>query len=367
MTRQLAQQALTIDELRDEDFKAYLASDSEGSGEEEGEDDGRNKMRALLGLGGDDDEEGESAIPFGKSKSKAFEDGRKSRSEDKGREMQITFMPGLSEAAERKRSGVVVEAQEESTKDKYLRKQREKKERKRQQGRGEQEEEVPPLVEGNGKIGFDDPFFASDNDDDFDKALAAEQEGRSGKDKAAKKATSEVKKADADGSRRKTPAKEELLHEWSDAEGQGEGSDTGGHFSIKDILKAEQEEKGKKSRWAKKKEKKTKAKDQQREHQVQENFVIDVDDERFQGVFNDHRFALDPSHPSFIKTKSMDKLMDERRKRDKQQRYNKQPQKRSDGGAQSLNGRNELDDLVKSVKKRSAQGHEREPTKKHRM
>jgi hypothetical protein len=349
VTRQLAQQALTVDQLRDEDFKAYLASDSEGSEEEEDDDGGvRNKMRALLGLDGEGD--ADEGSTFGKSRSKAFEDGRKSRGEEGGREMQITFMPGLSEAAERKRSGVVTEAKEESTRDKYLRKQREKKERRRQQGKGDEEEEQVPVEEANGKIGFDDPFFASDNDDDFEKALAAEQEGKLSKATSVKKSKAELRKTAPSNAQRES-SREELQ---TLVESEGEGSDTGGHFSIKDILKAEQSENGKKSRWAKKKEKKTKAKDDEREHQVQENFAIDVEDERFQGVFNDHRFSLDPSHPSFIKTKNMEKLMDERRKRDKQQR-NKKPGKRSDADQQphKSNDDNDLDDLVKSVKKRS--------------
>lgn len=349
MTRQLAQQALTVDQLRDEDFKAYLASDSDDSDEEEGEEGIRNKMRALLGLDGGED--GEENVSFGKSRSKAFEDGRKSQKEDGGREMQITFMPGLSEAAERKRSGVVAESKEESTRDKYLRKQREKKERRRQQGKDDDEEDMP-AEEVNGKIGFDDPFFASDNDDDFEKALAAEQEGRSSKTATASKNKAGAKKAAPDNSRKGASAQD--LQEV--VESEGEASDTGGHFSIKDILKAEQAENGKKSRWAKKKEKKTKAKDDEREHQVQENFAIDVEDERFQGVFNDHRFSLDPSHPSFIKTKNMEKLMDERRKRDKQGR-NKKPGKRKGADQQRQKGGDNLDDLVRIVKKRSLAGN----------
>lgn len=351
VTRQLAQQALTVDQLRDEDYKAYLASDSEDSDEEEDEGGVRNKMRALLGLDGEGD--AEEGISFGKSKSKAFEDGRKSRGEEGAREMQITFMPGLSEAAERKRSGVVTEAKEESTRDKYLRKQREKKERRRQQGKDNEEDEAIPAKETNGKIGFDDPFFASDNDEDFERALFAEQEGRSKKDATAKKPKPEVRKTASINGRKESSAEE--LQALVDSE--GEGSDTGGHFSIKDILKAEQSETGKKSRWAKKKEKKTKAKDGEREHQVQENFTIDVEDERFQGVFNDHRFSLDPSHPSFIKTKNMGKLLDERRKRDKEQRNKKQGKRGNiEQQPRKSNGEDDLDDLVRSVKKRSMGG-----------
>ena len=352
ITRQFGQEPLTVDALRDEDFKAYLASDSEPSDDEEGEDDGRNKMRSLLGLDGEEDDEPKERR-FGKSKSKAFEDGRKSRADESegGRDMQITFMPGLSEATQRKKKGLAAEDKEESTLEKYMRKQREKKERKRAGGKGvvEEEEQEKSAPKGyDGKLDFNDPFFGSDNEVDFEEALAAEQEGQGQKDKSKKKQSTIVRNDEVDP--QDVISREELqLMVDSDSEGDNEA----GHFSMKDILKSEQEGKGKKSRWAKKKEKKSKGKDDGREHEVQQNFAINVQDERFQGVFDDHRFALDPSHPSFLKTKNMDKLMDERRKRDKKKR--KEP---SRGGSESevpvKESGSDLADLVKSVKKRSA-------------
>lgn len=318
-------------------------------------------MRSLLGLGlGGTNLEGSNARVFGKSNSSAFEDGRKARGrEDEegegGRDMQITFMPGLSEAAERKKKGLSSETAEETTLGKYMRKQREKKERKRASGRDvPQEDQQQDGVHADGPIGFDDPFFASDNDADFERALADEQGGRAAKGKGEDKARKRVE-----------IPKEEDGQEDMQLMVDSDSGDDAGHFAIKDVLKAEQEGKGKKSRWAKKKEKKGISEQGKREQQVQENFAIDVQDERFQGVFNDHRFALDPSHPSFLKTKSMEKLMDERRKREKQQRRGKSavsvPIRATNGGG----GETDLTDLVQSVKKRTA-GDRPGPSKKKR-
>lgn len=252
VTRQLAQEALSADQLRDDDFKAYLASASEVSDADveesdvEGEARGE-RMRALLGLRGEEDVSPNKE--FGKSNSLAFQDRRKAQ-EANGREegeMEITFLPGLSEAAARKKKGEM--PSEETTIEKYKRKQKEKRER-RKKGPEEQESEAPVEEQGRASMGFEDPFFASDNDVDFDKALAAEQTS-GGRDTVWK---ADEGKAQADAEARTEPRVDE---------GSDDDDDGVGHFSLKDIVKAEQAAQGgKKSRWAKKKEKKLAKKEQ---------------------------------------------------------------------------------------------------------
>lgn len=46
-----------------------------------------------------------------------------------------------------------------------------------------------------------------------------------------------------------------------------------------------------------------------------DNFEIDVSDERFNAIFNDSKYAIDPTSSKFKKTKSMEKLLKERNKR----------------------------------------------------
>ena len=83
------------------------------------------------------------------------------------------------------------------------------------------------------------------------------------------------------------------------------------HFDYKDIV--EQETKSKKRRMKRKKNEKT----------PEDNFEMDLQDERFSGIFNNPKYNVDPSHPGFKKTKSMASIIEEKQKRiiagDKQQ------------------------------------------------
>lgn len=312
-------------------------------------------------------------------------DGRKSRDGEDGDEgdMQITFMPGLSEAAARKQKGGKAKADgeddEETTLEKYMRKQREKKER-RKKGVDKDAIELDDGETQGGegeKMTFDDPFFQEDGDDeiDFDAALRAEQAKERNKDgpagKKAGKGGSALRNGDDEEERR---AREELqLMVDSDSEGEGATERSGrGHFSMADILKAEKEgAKDKKSRWAKKKAAKEARKrglgGEEDKRQTQDGFELNVQDPRFEGVFKDHRFALDPSHPSFIKTKNMDKLLEEKRKRQARKGGAAEegaPSQRSNGKGQGVG--DDLQDLVQSIKKRASPDSAPATTKKKR-
>jgi len=51
------------------------------------------------------------------------------------------------------------------------------------------------------------------------------------------------------------------------------------------------------------------------ENELQHDFTIDVKDQRFRALHEDHVFAIDPSNPHFKRTKSMSALLEERSKR----------------------------------------------------
>lgn len=325
---------LTKDQIRDEDFKAYLATDSEGSDEDDdlGPANGkpskpndkttRDRFRALMGLDG-------STAGNGKKTRSAFEDARPSDDEEasggEDGDMEITFMPGLSEAAARKAAGAKAPGQgeDETTLEKYLRKQREKKERRKAakaalEDGGDKAEEADAAVVSNGRtqagdLGFEDPFFASDGEDedvDLDAMLAKEQ-------------ANEAKTGSKAPSSRKT----ESTSAEPTPDDVGDESDGGrNHFSLQDVLKAERG--GKKlNRWEKKKLAKQAKRQQQqqrqesqsqspqKELQTQQGFEMNVADPRFSSaLMKDHEFALDPTHPSFTPTEGMKKLLDERRR-----------------------------------------------------
>ena len=58
----------------------------------------------------------------------------------------------------------------------------------------------------------------------------------------------------------------------------------------------------------------------------EDNFKMDFEDQRFSAIFNNPKYNVDPSHPSFKKTKSMASIIEEKQKRiiksDKEQKNN---------------------------------------------
>ena len=112
------------------------------------------------------------------------------------------------------------------------------------------------------------------------------------------------------------------------------------HFDYKDIV--EHETKSKKRRMKRKKNEKT----------PEDNFQMDLQDERFSGIFNNPKYNVDPSHPGFKKTKSMASIIEEKQKRiiagDKQQINESEVRPKSDKKQSSA-----LESLANSVKSKS--------------
>lgn len=79
-------------------------------------------------------------------------------------------------------------------------------------------------------------------------------------------------------------------------------NDDDNHFNMKDVIKAE-----------KKKNKKQKKKSQDLESQ--DNFEVDLKDDRFKEIFEDRDYNIDPTNTDFKKTQTMKKILDERSKR----------------------------------------------------
>ncbi|QLQ80742.1 hypothetical protein HG537_0E00950 [Torulaspora globosa] len=104
----VAKRAFTQKEIEDMDFKAYLASDSEGSEDELGVES-KDKLRSLVN--------GTSAFNFSK------QDAENDVDDDSEVDMEITFTPGLDE----KTDNAPKEDQEESTIDKIRRKEKERR------------------------------------------------------------------------------------------------------------------------------------------------------------------------------------------------------------------------------------------------
>ncbi|KAJ5214890.1 hypothetical protein N7468_010569 [Penicillium chermesinum] len=295
-------------EIEENDLKAYLGSDSS---ESEDEEDGgvevvdsttnegtstklskreaeRQRMRELLGL---------SAEPAASTKTKGPVG-----------EMEVTFTSGL--AGGHGKDGGVFENEpqiEESTIEKYVRKERERKKRRKEKQKGVQndgskndaettkigDDDKPATtetVEGEEDLGFNDPFF----DDPDGKATAAARRKEEKRKKRAERAAEE----EASAAQR---AELELLMVDDKKAGIK-------HFDMTEIEKAEKQ--------ARRKGKgKGKGKDKTKDVAVTDDFQMDVSDPRFARLFESHEYAIDPTNPRFKATSGMKALLDEGRKR----------------------------------------------------
>ncbi|EQL01910.1 hypothetical protein G6O67_006239 [Ophiocordyceps sinensis] len=280
-------------QLQENDLRAYLAGDSEG--EEEDADEGANdqseggepkltkkeltrkKMREALGLA-------DEAAP---SRAKDGPVG----------EMQITFAPALTDRKAKESE------QEETTIDKYKRKERERKERKRQDAKarreptlqGQEKEDKAVEVDAEEDAGFQDAFFTTEG------AAAAPSKTSMRKDERRKKR--EARQAAEAESAEQAARLSKVMAEGADESRAGHLE----HFDMSEIVRAEKE-KGKKARRKKKKESASSGRGG-----LQEGFEMDVGDDRFNAVFDSHEYAIDPSNPKFKATGGMNKLLEEGR------------------------------------------------------
>ncbi|PFH56307.1 hypothetical protein XA68_16754 [Ophiocordyceps unilateralis] len=271
-------------EIEENDLKTYLASDSSDGDEDDGGSDigevasepkmtrrelARKKMREALGLTDD-------------AVAKRSKDGPVGG-------MQITFTPALAEGKTKEAT------REETTIDKYKRKERERKEKKRQ-GAKEGKDESESKVDED--LGFNDPFFTTDEPaaEASKSAIRKEERRKRREAREAAEAESAALKAKLSG----------VMAE--DADGLE-------HFDMKQIVRAEKD-KGRR-RKKKKKGEETRA---GKEGLMQEGFELDLGDDRFQAVFDSHEFAIDPSNPKFKATSGMKRLLEEVREKKKKKK-----------------------------------------------
>lgn len=333
-------------DIDENDLKAYLGSDS--SDDEEGgvevvdatkgqdskmskKEAEKQRTRALLGL---------SSEP------------QRPKSDGPVGEMEVTFTSGLAGGTNQ---GDIFENEperEETTIDKYMRKERERKKRRKERLKaGKQGEPVPDDKEQGGDeveedkdtaeagmelqqgddLGFDDPFF--DNPDSQADASARRKEEKRKKraEKEAEEAASAAQRADL----------ELLMMDDKKSEIK--------HFDMNEIEKAEKN--------ARKKKGKGKGKGKA-VPDVEDNFEMDVSDPRFGRLFDNHEFAIDPTNPRFKGTSGMKALLDEGRKRrrdrdergeepeDPSEHKKKKKQKQTESGE-------DLNKLVDKVKRKS--------------
>lgn len=313
--KEVQKRAFSRKDMDDNDLQAYIGSASSESEEDDDDEEipegvdidtmfmtskstvnrqaRRDAMRAALGLGAEPEPERRK--------------GRKGPEAPVGN-MEISFTPGLS-ASEKPDSVFENDPRdiEESTMERYVRKERERKQRRKEKMKAKREggeggdspdEDAEPTTgaaqngESDAKdLGFNDPFFMD--------PLNAEKA-----QKAAKKKAKDKKHKDA--------AKDAALSAKQRAELElvmaGDEEQRLKHFDMREIKKAE---KAAKLKGKKKKSKKN----GDVVEAVQDDFEMNTADPRFARMFESHEFAIDPTNSKYKKTKNMERMRDEGRKK----------------------------------------------------
>ncbi|CAL8091815.1 unnamed protein product [Orchesella dallaii] len=330
----------------DDDIRAYLATSSE-SEEDEDDEAGTEQVQ-------DDPQKGSKQDSISKYKAllQSIETSEK-KSKEKDCEMEITWGVGLKETTEK----LVKKKMEEDEKAKRTpwEEMQDKQKEKRKQRKHERKRKVSKSDSDSDSSGNEDdqqPFSDDDVDIDMsDEFFRSEMQSND----ILKEATKKSKKTKPEkASKFDKPAKDaslELL--------MMDDDDNKRHFSLKKIIDNENVSKAKKKRNMKKKRKLA----EEASDSKNDDFEIDVGDQRFSALFNSHHYNVDPSDPNFKKTKAMEKIITEKQKRrghgppaavETQSTTNDMDDTEAQSKKLGISKKAELSYLVKSIKRNTA-------------
>lgn len=371
-------------EIDENDLKAYLASDSSSDEDDQEEADGatmskkeieRQKMRAALGL---------APEPVKKASSK----GDKKEKAPVG-DMQITFTSGFSAPIEedgegqsskknkKKNRGVFENSPEpdETTVEKYVRKERERKQRrkaKKQTGNESDDNNDSNAANDSetNDLGFDDPFFTNPSTTTAIGSAPSATEEKTASNRLRKEARLKKKqeREAEEAIERKQRAELELLMVDDHDDGEvGAGNNPASrkirHFDMKEIERAEKlaRKKGKSKKGKKGKPSAGDGDDGDGDANGDNGFKVDTSDPRFSRLFESHEYAIDPTNPRFKGTKGMRDVLEEGRRRRERREKNvdgggeetQKEKKRDKKGAKDKGRDVEVSTLVNKIKMRS--------------
>lgn len=166
----------------------------------------------------------------------------------------------------------------------------------------EKDEDEIAAEEGGSDV--DQPFSDDDVDVDLDDPFFKE-EMKSGHPNKQKKTKSKPENTDTEQKQKDKQTKKQAELELLLMDEQDDGKH---HFSMKKIMDAEKEE-------SMKKKKKRKGQKKEAKPKFEDDFAINLQDDRFNALFTSHKFNVDPSDPNFKKTKAMETLIQEKQKR----------------------------------------------------
>lgn len=292
----------------------------------------RQRMRALLGL---------PAEPVVSKKAKP------AGSAPVG-DVQVTFSSAFTSEPQK---GTVFKNEpprEETTVEKYIRKERERKKNRKEKmvdsgeadSKIDQAEAEIPSADAE-DLGFNDPFF----------------ENPSSKT-STKSKSKKTQKAAKDSQNSTSLAELELLM----IPDKSTSKDAIKHFDMQEIALAEKAlRKAKNSKGKSKLSKREKSALEAMRREGGDGFEVDVQDPRFGAVFERSEFAIDPSHPKFKGTEGMKKILEEGRKKRRREEIAEvdgEGDVRKKNKADGITGKkfergNEVDELVARVKRKA--------------
>ncbi|XP_033733890.1 ESF1 homolog [Pecten maximus] len=335
-----------MDTATEDDFKAYLASSS---------DEDENPYGSFVGAS---DEEGQSEESDNEDKHidkyrrllQSIQETEKEQ-ENKDVEMEVTWEPGLKLTTE-KLLKKKEEEKDSTTWEKYLIKKKEKKQKKREerklQAKGEKEEsntkgksnKIDREADlGDGEAAFSDDDVPGGVDmSEFTDELGGDPKVKKGKKKKKKRV---VEKLTEEEKKEKATQEAELSLLMMD-----EKEDDRRHFNLKDLVE-DNTSKKKKKKFRKKDLLKNKAK-------PEDEFKVDLEDERFTAMYSSHMYNLDPTAPEYKRTKGTEAIVNEKLKRSKQKRD------KSGGSDRKMDRQGDITEPPSKVKRDANEHHGQE-------
>lgn len=322
----------------------------------------RQRMRALLGLSAEaptsQKRKAEKAAPVG--------------------DMQVTFTSGLSASmdAGKKRSVFENEPErEETTVEKYVRKEKERKARRKENmkqksgaghaegddessnGEATTEKELAQQQNENGEgeveeeadLGFKDPFFTTGSEappaSKTTSSLRKAERQRKRKEREAAESASALERAQLAKllAPQSPPPPSDQTTDNTTMNKNGEDPTEINHFNINALSRADKL--AAKSKIINKRKHHLSARDKEAlGAKAQDTFQMDVADERFRDLYERADFAVDPTHPRFQATEGMKQVLEEgrrkkRRKEGEQEVYGEGLDRVVDGGERTMTGR----------------------------
>lgn len=282
----ITKRKFTKEDIKDMDFKAYLASDSEEEEEEEDDDANINE-----GDEANDDEEEEDKDNKLRNKYKSlikgvYKDINKDTYE-KDKEVEIIFKPDMIKKVNQ--DIINKEKQNklnnETVFEQQRRKLKEKKKLLKKNNKINNEDNDDLISSDEHNYSSEDEFFSHKNlEDDDDLESENDNNNKNNKNKNKKKRLSKEEREE----RKQNKIELELLMMDNNDNNKGKNER---HFTMKSIIK------------------------QKKEEETQDGFNMNYNDDRFKDFYDDYNYSIDPTNTKFKSTNNMKSLLSLKRKR----------------------------------------------------